>query len=124
MQKIIFQAIFTFLSKIFLLCYNYNIYTEAFLTTSDNKIIATVIGADKVGIIADVAAVLAECGVNIEDIKQSVIQNCFVMFMLVNSEKSELSFKEIKDKLTSTGERLKMEIWVQKKQIFDKMHSV
>ncbi|MGN0192137.1 MAG: ACT domain-containing protein [Candidatus Gastranaerophilaceae bacterium] len=94
------------------------------MTTSDNKIIVTVIGADKVGIIADVAAVLAECGVNIEDIKQSVIQNCFVMFMLVNSEKSELSFKEIKDKLTSTGERLKMEIWVQKKQIFDKMHSV
>lgn len=124
MQKIIFQAVFTFLSKIFLLCYNYNIYTEVFMTTSDNKIIVTVIGADKVGIIADVAAVLAECGVNIEDIKQSVIQNCFVMFMLVNSEKSELSFKEIKDKLTSTGERLKMEIWVQKKQIFDKMHSV
>ena len=94
------------------------------MTTSDNKIIVTVIGADKVGIIADVAAVLAECGVHIEDIKQSVIQNCFVMFMLVNSEKSELSFKEIKDKLTSTGERLKMEIWVQKKAIFDKMHTI
>ena len=94
------------------------------MNNDDNKIIITLIGADKVGIVADITSVLAECGVNIEDIKQSVIQDCFVMFMLVNSSESKLNFSQIKDKLEEASKSLKMELWVQKKQIFDKMHTI
>ena len=43
--------------------------------TEDNKIIITIIGADKIGIVAKITAILAECKVNIEDIKQSIMQN-------------------------------------------------
>ena len=46
------------------------------------------------------------------------------MFMLGNIEKSKYTFKEIKEALTNTGEELGMEIWVQRKDIFDKMHNV
>ena len=94
------------------------------MNTEDNKIIITIIGADKIGIVAKITAILAECKVNIEDIKQSIMQDFFVMFMLAETSKTSLPFNEIKDKLTKAGEEMKMEIWVQKKAIFDKMHTI
>ncbi len=94
------------------------------MNDEENKKKITIIGADKIGIVAKITAILAECKVNIEDIKQSIMQDFFVMFMLAKTSKSELSFNEIKDKLTKAGEEMHMEIWVQKKQIFDKMHTI
>ena len=89
-----------------------------------NKIIITVSGTDKVGIVAKVATILSELNVNIEDIKQTLMQGHFVMFMLCDISKSNKSFKEIKEKLHSESEQLNMEIWVQKKEIFDTMHAI
>ncbi len=89
-----------------------------------DQIIVTVSGVDKVGIVAGVTAVLAQYEVNIEDIKQTLMQGHFVMFMLCNIEKSKFSFKEIKEALTSKGLEMGMEIWVQKKEIFDNMHKI
>ena len=91
---------------------------------SENKIIITVSGVDRIGIVAKVAAVLADYKVNIEDIKQSIMQDYFVMFLLGDISQSEKSFKEIKEAMKKAGEELKMEIWIQKKQIFDKMHNI
>lgn len=94
------------------------------MINEDDKFLITIIGADKIGIVAKITAVLAECKVNIEDIKQSVMQDFFVMFMLAEKSNSPMSFKEIKDELTKVGQEMSMEIWVQKKQIFDKMHTI
>lgn len=91
---------------------------------SDQQIIVTVQGVDKVGIVAKVTSVLAEYEVNIEDIKQTLMQGHFVMFMLGNIEKSKFSFSEIKNALTDTGKELGMEIWVQRKEIVDNMHII
>ena len=91
---------------------------------SENKIIITVSGVDRIGIVAKVAAVLADYKVNIEDIKQSIMQDYFVMFLLGDISQSEKSFKEIKEAMQKAGEELKLEIWIQKKQIFDKMHNI
>ena len=91
---------------------------------SDQQIIVTVSGVDKVGIVAKVTAVLAKYEVNIEDIKQTLMQGHFVMFLLGNIEKSKYSFKEIKEALSETGKELGMEIWIQRKEIFDFMHRV
>lgn len=88
------------------------------------QIIITVQGIDKTGIVASVATILAEYKVNIEDIKQTLMQGHFVMFMLCDISKSEKSFKEIKEALCQTGEKLGMEIWVQRREIFDNMHNV
>ena len=60
------------------------------------KIIITLTGADKVGIVAKITDTLAKCGVNIEDIRQSIMQGYFIMMMLCDIKGSELSFKEIK----------------------------
>ena len=91
---------------------------------SSKQIIVTVSGVDNVGIVAKVTAKLAELTVNIEDIKQTLMQGHFVMFMLCNIEKSNYSFKEIKEALTNLGSELGMEIWVQNKEIVDNMHKI
>ena len=90
----------------------------------EQKIIVTLAGSDKVGIVAALTATLAKYGVNIEDIKQTIMQDYFVMFLLADIAKSQYSFKEIKDGLMQVADELKMELWVQKKQIFDKMHTI
>ena len=87
-------------------------------------IIVTVQGVDKIGIVAAVTAKMAELEVNIEDIKQTLMQGHFVMFMLCNIESSKHPFKDIKEGLTGLGDELGMEIWVQKKEIFDNMHKM
>lgn len=91
---------------------------------SEYQIIVTVSGIDKVGIVAKVTAVLAQYQVNIEDIKQTLMQGHFVMFLLGNIEKSQYSFSEIKDAILNEGKKLGMEIWVQRKEIIDNMHNI
>lgn len=91
---------------------------------SEQQIIVTISGQDKVGIVAKITSVLAEYKVNIEDIKQTLMQGQFVMFLLGNISKSSYSFKEIKEALIASGTELGMEVWVQRKTIFDKMHTV
>ena len=90
----------------------------------NNKIIITVSGTDKVGIVAKVSTILAELNVNIEDIKQTLMQGHFVMFMLCDITNSQKSFKEIKYTLQQEGENFGVEIWVQRKEIFDTMHGI
>ena len=90
----------------------------------DNKIIITVSGADKVGIVASVTAILAQYKVNIEDIKQTLMQGHFVMFMLCDTSESNVTFKDLKNALIEEGNKNEVEIWVQKKVIFEKMHTI
>ena len=90
----------------------------------NSKIIITVSGQDKVGIVAMVAQILANNKVNIEDIKQTLMQGHFVMFMLCDTSESNMNFKEIKNALIEEGNKMEIEIWVQKKGIFEKMHTI
>lgn len=90
----------------------------------ENKIIITVSGTDKVGIVSNISTVLAKYSVNIEDIKQTLMQGHFVMFMLCDTSSSNVNFKELKNILIETGNSLEVEVWVQKKGIFEKMHTV
>ena len=90
----------------------------------DFKIIITVSGSDKVGIVSGISTVLAKYKVNIEDIKQTLMQGHFVMFMLCDIEHADLNFKELKNVLIEEGNKLEVEVWVQKKGIFEKMHTV
>ncbi len=88
------------------------------------KVIITINGADKIGIVAKVSAALAQCRTNIEDIRQTIMQGCFSMMMLCDISHSDKSFKEIKQVITDVGHELEMEVWVQRKEIFDRMHTI
>ncbi len=88
------------------------------------KAVITVIGYDKVGIIASVATILSEAGINILDISQTIMQDMFTMIMLVNIGKCTESFDSISKKLDKAGEELGMSIRIQHEEVFKSMHRV
>lgn len=87
------------------------------------KAFITVIGRDKVGIIAAVSTLLADLGVNIEDISQTILQGTFTMIMACDVSENT-SFGELKQALTALGEKLEVEISVRHADIFNAMHRV
>ena len=88
------------------------------------KAFITVIGRDKVGIIAEVSSLLAERGVNIEDISQTILQGTFTMIMAVDISEAKLSFEELSAELDDEGKRLGIEIAIRHEDIFNAMHTV
>lgn len=88
------------------------------------KAIVTVTGKDKTGIIAAVSATLSECGVNILDISQTVLQDYFAMIMLVDLSGSTASFGELSENLEETGKKMCMDIRIMREELFDAMHRI
>ncbi|MBO7156162.1 MAG: ACT domain-containing protein [Clostridia bacterium] len=88
------------------------------------KAFITVMGKDRVGIIAGVAGCLAECQVNILDINQTILQGTFTMIMAVENASGILSFEELQAKLTEKGNELGVEIQIRHEDIFNAMHNI
>ena len=88
------------------------------------KAIITVLGCDKVGIIANVTTLLAENDVNILDITQTTMQDIFTMIMLADISENKLKFTHLVDKLGSLGKKLGVEIRAQHEDIFNSMHEI
>ena len=88
------------------------------------KAIVTVVGHDRVGIIARVATLLAEYGVNVLDISQTVMNEYFTMVMLVDVQSCTAEFTVLRDALNRLGEEMALSIRIQHEDIFNAMHSV
>lgn len=88
------------------------------------KAVLTIIGEDKVGIIAKVSGVLAACMVNILDLNQTVMREYFTMIMLVDLSKMEISIEELQQKLSIVEKEMQLSIRVQREDIFKKMHEI
>ena len=86
--------------------------------------IMTVLGKDKVGIIAKVCIYLSEKGVNILDISQTIVKGYFSMLMITDIEKSTVSFEELASGLKKIADELNVEIRIQQEAIFDCMHRI
>ncbi len=88
------------------------------------KAIVSVIGKDRTGIIAAVSVRLAELGINIEDISQTVMQDDFVMIMLVDAAQSTVPFDKIGESLQSAADKLGVTVHVQHEDLFNAMQRV
>lgn len=88
------------------------------------RAIVTVIGKDRVGIIAEVCAMLAACKVNILDISQTILQEYFTMIMLVDAADSTLPFAELARQLADKGKETGLDIRMQREDIFNAMHRI
>ena len=86
--------------------------------------IITVLGNDKVGIIAKVCTYLSENGVNILDISQTIVKGYFNMLMIADTEKSTVTFEELARGLKKIEEELGVQIKIQQEAIFDCMHRI
>lgn len=88
------------------------------------KAVITVIGEDKVGIIAKVSTFLAENGINILDISQTIMQNMFCMIMLAKFSEESKNIDTVSKKLSEMGEEMGLSIHVQREELFQSMHRI
>ncbi|MBP8036238.1 MAG: ACT domain-containing protein [Negativicutes bacterium] len=88
------------------------------------KIVISVLGRDRVGIIAMVATVLAENGVNILNLDQTILDGFFNMIMTADMSGASISLKELQQIMKEKGEAIGLEIRVQHADIFQVMHRV
>ena len=89
-----------------------------------SRAIVTIIGSDRVGIIAGIAGVLSDANVNILDISQSVIREYFTMIMMVDGAGASLSIEEVKKALDAKGQQLGVKVDIQREEIFQAMHRI
>lgn len=88
------------------------------------KCIITVLGTDKVGIIAKVCTYLSEVNINILDISQTIVNGYFNMMMIVDADKASKSLEAFTDDLIEIGNNLGVKITVQHEDIFNCMHRI
>lgn len=86
------------------------------------KCVVSVLGKDRSGIVAAVATVLAECGANIDDISQTILNDIFSMTMLVTLKPEEADFNTVQERLERVGEELGMQIIIQREDVFQFMY--
>ena len=86
--------------------------------------IVTVVGQDRVGIIAAVCVLLAENNVNILDIYQTIMEGSFTMVMAVDVSNAKASVGDLRDQLEELGKKMEISIRIQRQEIFDAMHRI
>ena len=89
-----------------------------------DKTIITVVGKDTVGIIAKVCTYLAENGVNILDISQTIVSGYFNMMMITDMSGAKKSFADVSNEMDKLGEEIGITIKCQREEIFEKMHRI
>ena len=86
--------------------------------------IITVVGSDKVGIIAKVSAYLAEHKINIVDITQTILSGNFVMMMMTSLENADVSIDDLRNEMTKLSSEMGVEINIMAEKVFSAMHRV
>lgn len=88
------------------------------------RAILTVLGADRVGIVAAVATALAAAGANIEDIRQSIIDGTFSMTMLVTVDEEVSPLSAVQGDLARVAAGLGVQATLQREDVFRTMHRI
>lgn len=88
------------------------------------RIVLTIVGKDRVGIIAKVSNLLAEHGVNILNINQNILEGFFNMVLIADMAAADVSLKELKEMATAIGNEIGVDIRVQHEEIFTAMHRI
>lgn len=88
------------------------------------KAVVTVLGIDSKGIIARVSTILYENDANILDISQTVLADYFNMVLVADISSAACSFEKLSSELTALGEKMGLQIRIQRSEIFEAMHQV
>jgi len=91
---------------------------------SSSRFVITVIGLDRVGIVAGISRIMAEHSVNIADIRQTIMGDLFTMFMLAEVKSKDFDLSAFKDAMSAMGTELGVQVIVQHEDVFRFMHRI
>lgn len=88
------------------------------------RAVISVVGKDTVGILSKVSSLCAENQVNVVDVTQTILQDMFVMVMIVDISSLSCTFPEFSDKVSGYGKEAGLVIHVMHEDIFNSMHKI
>ena len=88
------------------------------------KLVVTVVGKDRVGIIAMVSQILSENNVNILNINQNIMDGFFNMVLIAEISESRIKLADLQKTLKEKGQEINVDIKAQHEDIFNVMHSI
>lgn len=88
------------------------------------KLVITVVGKDRVGIIATVSQILSENNVNILSINQNIMDGFFNMVLIAEISESTVKLVELQKTLKEKGQEISVDIKTQHADIFNAMHKI
>lgn len=94
------------------------------MESENMKAVITIVGQDRVGIVAMVSEILATNSVNILNINQNILEGFFNMVMIVDMGSSKISLKDLQQVLKGKGQELGLDIKLQHEDIFQIMHRI
>lgn len=90
--------------------------------TPSSRVVITVLGKNRPGIVAGVTSILSEANVDIRDITQSIIEDIFTMTLLADVSSATLDFTQLQEELVSAGEALGVTVEMQREDVFQFMY--
>ena len=94
------------------------------MSSSKNTAVITVLGKDRVGIIAGISNLLAQYSININDISQTIMDDVFTMIMMVDLKDVKIEESDISDKLKEFGKENGLSVSIQHTDLFNAMHRI
>ncbi len=91
---------------------------------SSSRFVITVIGLDRVGIVAGITRLLTDHQVNIIDIRQSIMDDLFTMIMLAEAKGENFDLAAFQQAMQAIGKELSVEVIVQHEDVFRFMHRI
>ena len=88
------------------------------------KFVISVLGKDRSGIVAAIATALADCGANIDDISQTILDDIFSMTMLTTLDTEKADFNTVQERLAKISDDLGMQIIIQREDVFQYMYKI
>jgi ACT domain-containing protein len=92
------------------------------MTQTKQKVIITVLGANRPGILAGITRSIADAQVSVEDVSQKIMQDLFALMMITDFSTANCSFEDFQTRMQKTAEELKVKIIAQHEDVFKFMH--
>lgn len=92
------------------------------MNNNKERVVITVLGANKPGILAGITRTIADSNVSVEDVSQKIMQDLFALMMVTDFSTANCSFEEFQSRMQAMGEQLQVKVFIQHEDVFRYQH--
>ena len=89
---------------------------------NEEKVVVTVMGLNKPGILAGITKAIADSNVSIEDVSQKIMQGYFALMMITELSTANCSFEEFQNRMQQAADKLGVKTFIQHEEVFKVQH--
>lgn len=92
------------------------------MNRTKERVVLTVLGTNRPGILAGITRVIGEANVNVDDVSQKIMQDLFALMMVTDFSTANCKFDEFQARMQKVADELKVKIFIQHEDVFKFMH--